>query len=537
MRYLVSHLLEESARKTPDAPAVIDGEREITYLALERQSNRLANLLIELGVQRGERVGIYLDKSIESVVAIYGTLKAGGAYVPLDPQAPPARLGYIARDAGVRVLLTGCEKQDAWRALMEDDPALQSLVVLNGGPAAASEGVRVLTPSDVAAASDSALPVQVVDCDLAYILYTSGSTGIPKGVMLTHRNCLAFVEWAVEEFAVGTEDRLSSHAPLHFDLSTFDLFAAAAAGAAVVLVPAQASVFPSEIRRFIESAGITIWYSVPSILTMLVIRGGLEVGALPTLRTVLFAGEVFPTSHLKRLVELLPGVRFANLYGPTETNVCTWWEVTELPEDSSETIPIGRAIANVDTFVVTDDGRLAETGEVGELYVRGPTVMQGYLGDPAKTVSRLVPTPFGDMHGQLVYRTGDLVQETSSGDYRFLGRRDDQVKSRGYRIELGDVEAAIQAHPAVTECAVVAVADDLVGSRLYAFVAASDEMPDPPFGAFCAERIPGYMIPERFEVNGALPKTSTGKIDRPALAARVSPGAAGSSSDTESVVR
>jgi amino acid adenylation domain-containing protein len=522
LRYLVSHLLEESARNRPDAPAVLDGEREITYVELERQSNRLANLLVELGVRRGERVGIYLDKSIESVVAIYGTLKAGGAYVPLDPQAPPARLGYIARDAGVRVLLTGCEKQEAWQALMRDGPALHSLVALNGAPTAGPEGVRTLAMSDVAGAPDSPAGVPVVDCDLAYILYTSGSTGTPKGVMLTHRNCLAFVEWAVEEFAVRAEDRLSSHAPLHFDLSTFDLFAAAAAGAAVALVPVQASVFPSEIRRFIESTEITVWYSVPSILAMLVIRGGLQNGALPTLRTILFAGEVFPTGYLKRLVELLPHVSFANLYGPTETNVCTWWEVSELPEDPSETIPIGRAIANVDTFVVTDDGRPAEPGEVGELYVRGPTVMQGYLGDPEKTASRLVADPFGDVLDQRVYRTGDLVQETAGGDYRFLGRRDDQVKSRGYRIELGDVEAAIQAHPDVTECAVVAVPDDLVGNRLYAFVAADEETLDPPLGAFCAERVPGYMIPERFEVSGALPRTSTGKIDRPALAARLS---------------
>jgi amino acid adenylation domain-containing protein len=524
LRYLVSHLLEEWACETPDAPAVLDGEREITYLELELQSNRLANLLVELGIRRGERVGIYLEKSIESVVAIYATLKAGGAYVPLDPQAPPARIGYIARDADVRVLVTGCEKEDAWQTLMQDGPALESLVVLNGAPAAAPEGVRMLVPDDVAAAPDSPPDVRVVDCDLAYILYTSGSTGAPKGVMLTHRNCLAFVEWAVEEFALCAEDRLSSHAPLHFDLSTFDLFAAAAAGATVALVPAQASIFPSEIRRFIESARITVWYSVPSVLAMLVIRGGLQNGALPTLRTVLFAGEVFPTGYLKQLVELLPHVRFANLYGPTETNVCTWWEVSELPEDPSETIPIGSAIANVDTFVVSDDGSLAARGEVGELYVRGPTVMQGYLGDPEKTASRLVPNPFGDVLEQLVYRTGDLVRETSAGEYRFLGRRDNQVKSRGYRIELGDVEAAIQAHPAVSECAVVAVPDDVVGNRLYAFVATGGHTPDPPLGGFCAERIPGYMVPERFDVSDALPRTSTGKIDRAALAARLSAG-------------
>jgi amino acid adenylation domain-containing protein len=515
LRYLISHLLEGSARATPDAIAVVDGEREITYLELERQSNRLANLLVELGVQRGDRVAIYLDKSLESLIAIYATLKSGGAYVPLDPQAPPARLGYIARDAGAKVLLTGCEKEATWSALMEDAPSVRLLVSLNGAP-----GGEGLGPDDIAAAADSPPAVRVVDCDLAYILYTSGSTGAPKGVMLTHRNCLSFVDWAVEEFAVGGEDRLSSHAPLHFDLSTFDLFAAAAAGAAVVLVPARASVFPSEIRRFIEGAGITVWYSVPSILAMLVLRGGLEDGALPSLRTVLFAGEVFPTAHLKRLVELLPGVRFANLYGPTETNVCTWWEVGALPEDPSETIPIGRAITNVETFVVTDEGARGAPGEVGELYVRGPTVMQGYLGDVEKTAARLLANPFGDLPSQLVYRTGDLVQETDNGDYRFLGRRDYQIKSRGYRIELGDVEAAIQAHPAVAECAVVAVPDDLVGNRLYAFVTTTGPV-DPPLAHFCAERIPAYMIPERFEIGDELPKTSTGKIDRPALTVRV----------------
>ncbi len=524
MRYLVNHLVEHSAREHPERDAIADGERRLSYRDLDARANRVANLLVALGVRRGDRVALYLDKSIESVVGIYGILKAGAAYVPLDPQAPPARLGYIARDADVRVVLTGAEKASAWPPLLAEAPEIAALVALDAERADAPPGVRVLTTADVDAAPALPPALGTVDCDLAYILYTSGSTGTPKGVMLTHRNCLAFVEWAAEEFALSADDRLSSHAPLHFDLSTFDLYAAASAAATVVLVPSLVSVFPSEVRRFIETAGITVWYSVPSILAMLAIGGGLEPGDLPGLRTILFAGEVFPTNHLRRLVEALPHVRFANLYGPTETNVCTWWEVGEVPEDGSETIPIGRAIANVDVFAVDDAGRTAAPGQIGELYVRGPTVMQGYLGDPEKTAARLVSTRFGGVLEQPAYRTGDLVQQLPGGDYRFLGRRDAQVKCRGYRIELGDVEAAVLAHPAVLECAVVAVPDELVGNRLMAYVTVREPLSAPALTGFCTERIPGYMVPETFEIADVLPRTSTGKIDRPALAARAAGG-------------
>ena len=182
-----------------------------------------------------------------------------------------------------------------------------------------------------------------IDLDLAYILYTSGSTGEPKGVKLSHRNALAFVEWAVATFDVSADDRLSSHAPLHFDLSIFDLYAAAMAGAAVVLVPPSASSFPAEVARFIRGNGITIWYSVPSVLSMLTLRGGLKGDDFPTLRTILFAGEVFPTRYLRRLMALLSQVRFANLYGPTETNVCTWYDVPVLPEEETGTDPDRKA--------------------------------------------------------------------------------------------------------------------------------------------------------------------------------------------------
>lgn len=529
MRYLVHHLLEQSARRSPDAPAVVDGSRELSYHDLDQRANQLGHGLIELGVRRGDRVALYLDKSIEAVIALYAVMKAGAAYVPLDPQAPPARLGYISDNAGVRVLISAADKQTGWDALHAAAPGLESLVVLgipssDDAPPVAPTGLRVFDQASLDGYDCVPISKRVIDADLAYILYTSGSTGAPKGVMLSHRNCLGFVEWAAEEFRLSASDRLSSHAPFHFDLSTFDLFASALIGAAVVLVPPHTSVFPSQVRKFIDTAGITVWYSVPSILTMLVLRGGLEPGSLERLRTILFAGEVFPTRHLRRLMELLPHVRFANLYGPTETNVCTWWDVPRLDPEDDEPIPIGIPIDNVDVFAVTSDGRLAAEGEVGELHVRGSTVMQGYLGDPEKTAARLVPDPIGDVLAQTVYRTGDLVALSPDGSYRFLGRRDEQIKSRGYRIELGDIETALYAHPAVAECAVVAIPDELVSNRLEAYVNARAELTEVELTNFCAERIPQYMIPEVIRFVGSLPRTSTGKVDRRALVQQAAAG-------------
>ena len=284
---MTAHLHERltaAAEVAPDAPAVVDRSRHIGYGDLERRANRLAHLLLDHGVSAGDRVGLYLDKSLESLVAIYGVLKAGAAYVPFDPQAPEPRLGYIAGNAGIRCLLTGIEKAPTWRGLANEGAPLEQLVVLNAAAVdgdAVPAGARVLASGAADGYPDEPPPARSNGDALAYILYTSGSTGEPKGVMLTHRNALAFVDWAVAEFGVGGADRLSSHAPLHFDLSVFDLFAASSAGACVVLVPGELSVFPVELARFIEAAEITVWYSVPSVLSMLVERGDVDEGRFP----------------------------------------------------------------------------------------------------------------------------------------------------------------------------------------------------------------------------------------------------------------
>jgi amino acid adenylation domain-containing protein len=514
--YLLHHLLERSAVRNPARVAVVDGERRLTYGELDEQSWRLAHLLVDVGVKRGDRIGIYLDKSLEAVVAIYGVLKAGAAYVPFDPRAPVARLAYMARDCGLSVLLSGVDKAESWGGLLSQGAPLETVLALNG-EAPELAGTRILTASALTDRPGDPLSVRAIDQDLAYVLYTSGSTGEPKGVTISHRSALVFLEWAVDLLSVGSRDRLSSHAPFHFDLSVFDLFGAAHAGASVAIVPPETAMFPVGIGRFINDHQITVWYSVPSILTMLAVRGGLEEGVFPMLRTIVFAGEVFPTKFLRRLMKLLPHVEFYNWYGPTETNVCTSYRVPLLPEEQDEDIPIGSAIANTDTFVVTDEGRRATRGEVGELYVRGATVMQGYWGDPQRTARVLVEDPFGGEFPDPVYRTGDLVREDEVGNYRFRGRRDAQIKSRGYRIELGEIETALNAHPGVVESAVTAVPDELVTNRIKAFAVVRGLIGKAELVRWCADRIPRYMIPEVFEFVDELPRTSTGKIDRQAL--------------------
>jgi amino acid adenylation domain-containing protein len=503
-------LLSAAAESAGQRTAVVDGQRQISYADLDSGSSRLAAAMAARGVRPGDRVGLVLEKSIEAVVAIYGTLKAGAVYVPLDDQAPVHRLAYIARDAGIRCLI--CSQSSAPRCREMIDAGVEAETVIGAPPGQDEDGRQTWLPwSSLEAIAPSPPSVEENPDSLAYILYTSGSTGEPKGVMLSHANGMAFVSWAAGEVGVTEEDRLSSHAPFHFDLSTFDLFAAAHGAATVVLVPRELSIFPVMLSRFIAEQGITVWYSVPSALTALVLRGELESTPLAALRVVIFAGEVFPVKYLSSLMELVPQARFLNFYGPTETNVCTWYEVSrEVP--LGDEVPIGRPLPGVEAAILLDDGSPAPEGESGELVIGGPTVMHGYWGDQERTARTLAVD--GPVRR---YRTGDLVRRRPDGELMFSGRRDSQVKTRGYRVELGEVEAALNAIDCVLEAAVIAVPDDAITNRLKAFVASAEPLTSAQLARMCRERLPGHMIPDEFELRAELPKSSTGKVDRRSL--------------------
>jgi amino acid adenylation domain-containing protein len=532
MAYLLQHLLTDSAARRPDRPAIAAGGRSLTYGELDRLSNQVARVLLAQGVAPGDRVGVLAPKSAASVVGIFGALKAGACYVPLDPGAPAGRLSGIMRDSGIAVVLADAGTVPAVSAMAGSVPQLRSVIVAgpHGGRDGGGEagdgppGLAVLPWEAVLA--EPGEPVagdRAIETDLAYILYTSGSTGTPKGVMISHRSSLTFVAWAAACVGLGEHDRVCSPAPLHFDLSVFDVFAACAAGACMVVSPPGGTMFPVRLAEWMQKEQISVWYSVPSVLTMLVTYGNLAGFDLSRLRAVVFAGEVFPVKHLRGLMTALPHARYLNWYGPTETNVCTAFEVPAGAGSAGppDPVPIGKACANTEVFAVTADGRrVSGPGDVGELYARGPSLMQGYWGQPGKTQEVLVPNPFQAAYRETVYRTGDLVTLDEDGNYIYLGRQDGMVKTRGYRVELGEVEAALYQHPAIHEAVVLPVPDELLGSRLRAVIStdAAGGLTREQVLEHCRRLLPGYMVPDVVEFCQALPRTSTGKVDRDRLA-------------------
>ena len=529
MAYLLPRLLTEAAARQPQRPAVASDGCLLTYQELDRLSNKVARTLLRLGIAPGDRVGILAPKSAAAVIGLYGALKAGACYVPLDPKAPVGRLSHIVRDSGAAVIVADEARTSQAAALAGTVPPPPDVVVAGvpGRPehekavVASAQAGTIVPWTVVAGESEEPLTEdRAIETDLAYILYTSGSTGTPKGVMISHRNSLTFVDWAAAAAGLSGQDRVCSPAPLTFDLSVFDIFATCRAAACLTVLPEGAATFPVSIARFLEAERISVWYSVPSVLTLLACYGNLPQFELSDLRMVIFAGEVFPPKHLARLMAELPHPRYLNWYGPTETNVCTAFEVPAGWADA-QPAPIGKACANTEVFAVSSEGRrVSGPGEEGELYVRGPSLMRGYWGQPAKTSEALVRNPLRAEYDELVYRTGDLVTLEPSGNYIFLGRRDSMAKIRGYRVELGEVEATLYRHPAIREAAVLPVPDDLLGSRLRAVVTVDggSNLTRENVLDHCRQWLPGYMVPDIVEFREEMPRTSTGKVDRVGLA-------------------
>jgi amino acid adenylation domain-containing protein len=528
-------LLLDAVERYPARPAVRNERRQITYSELGSLSMAVAGTFAAHGIGPGHRVCLWLNKSIEAIAGIYGTLLSGAAYVPVDPTAPPRRAAHILTDCHLACLLTTADRLSALSAVMPGQLDCRLVILVGetlGGETATGildgrlgKSLLMSWQDAVAARRSPHRPAAPAADDLAYILYTSGSTGAPKGVMLSHRNATAFVDWAAAEFALGPADVLASHAPLHFDLSIFDIFGASAAGACVALVPEPLQGLGGGLIRFVAQEDVSVWYSVPGALRRMTEAdsgGGLSRSRL---RTVLFAGEVYHTSQLRALCTALPRqAAVYNLYGPTETNVCTYYRITAADVDAGAVspVPIGRPCPYASTAILPNDARTPEAGEVvGEFCVSGESVMQGYWNDPAATQGRFVQLPG---RSQTYYRTGDIVRQDAEGQLYFLGRLDHMTKVRGHRVELGEIEAALHQCPGVQDAVCVPVEVTVGETFLAAFV-----VPAPHAAVtvvdlkrHCRQMLPGYMIPQTFTLVALLARTSTGKVDRQAVVARAS---------------
>jgi len=457
---------------TPDNIAFVEGDRQFSYQQVIQRASQLSACLAEQE-NLNRRVVIALDRGTDAAIAILAVLGAGACYIPLDIKNPANRLNYIINDAAPQCII-GKGRCPDW---------LETSVLWLDIDQAAFAQQSTSWPTEVDAEA------------LAAILYTSGSTGTPKGVALSHRALGNFADWAACTFKISPCDRIASLAPFHFDLSVFDLFSSLSCGASVHFVPAGLPLSPSRLTTWLREQRISIFYTVPSLLSFIALKGSLPTTPLPDLKTVLFAGEVFPTPQLKKLCALLPAVDFYNLYGPTETNVCCYWPVDRGRLQSDRPIPIGYPACGAALII---------DAEMGELQVQSANNLSGYWQQ-----GELIAALSADHY----YHTGDKVSLNERGEYCYHGRLDRMLKCSGYRVEPAEIEAVLLQCPEVTGCAVIGITDSTSGQRPAAAVVLKSGAKLEAIVRPVKQKLPAYMQPCKFIVLDSLPYLSNGKTD------------------------
>ncbi|WP_410901581.1 amino acid adenylation domain-containing protein [Pseudomonas putida] len=490
----VHSLIEAQAQKTPDAVALVFGERQLSYRELDQQANQLAHQLIELGVGPDVLVGICVERSIEMVLGLLAVLKAGGAYVPLDPEYPRERLAYMFEDSGIGLLLTQSHLRDQL-------PVPGSVRALN------------VDEQGHFACSVEATGVQPQPENLAYVIYTSGSTGKPKGAGNRHKALTNRLCWMQQAYGLDATDAVLQKTPFSFDVSVWEFFWPLMVGARLVVAAPGDHREPSRLVRLIEQQGITTLHFVPSMLQVFLQDEG--VSRCTSLTRIVCSGEALQVDAQQQVFAKLPNAGLYNLYGPTEAAIdVTHWTCRDEGLDS---VPIGQPIANLSTYVLADDLSPLPAGLVGELYLGGEGLARGYHRRPGLTAERFVASPFAT--GQRLYRTGDLARQRADGVIEYMGRIDHQVKIRGLRIELGEIEARLLEQPEVREAAVLAVgtgADMQLAAYVVAHQADSAQLGE-QLKARLRTLLPDYMVPAHLVQLASLPLSPNGKLDRKAL--------------------
>ena len=500
MKINLIELFEESVRKYPEKVAVIDKERQATFSDLRKKSLQLASTLIALGIGQNKPVGVFLDKSIESVYADLGILYAGDFYMNLDIKTPAERIRNIIQLVDPAVIISTTRQIKSIDGII---PETVKVVLLDE----ADEIAEVDAKAIIGRLST------IIDTDPSCIINTSGSTGTPKGVVLNHKSFFDFIEWALETFHFGDDLVMGSLSPIVFDIYSFELCMLMTKASTLVVLPAHLAAFPAKILEVLEQHKVNFLFWVPTIMVNIANMDLLSTFKLESLRTVWFAGEVFPTKQYNYWHHHLPQTIFANLYGPIEITLdCTYYIINkEIPDE--EPLPIGYPCHNTDILVLDDEDRLVKEANVeGELCVRGTSLAMGYYNNPEKTAAAFVQNPLNKAYPEVIYRTGDIVCYNDEGLIMFKGRKDNIVKHQGYRTDLGEIEHVIINTLKLVKngCIVYNQAE----KQITLFYEAEQEVPVTEFRMSISKVLPKYMIPTAYHRLEQLQRNANGKIDR-----------------------